>query len=410
MHKVYIKKIEELERILKYGQVESDNLQKDNNTIMELTIDDDKMSIIFDGSKIYYRVPEIAKERVLFGVCQLITILGNYIPIHDMNNNLIFTKEQFDVIRSKMQGLKHYGSSHYSYSNNLDFPGIKGIVDIVDNSLADSNKKRLAIVNLLKNELIKNGITVGLGNNSDMDVSLIDIGSTGRGTNIPYDADFDFIARVNPKIFNDPSKLISLKTTMISILGGNISENLLHGQLREVKCNIPNINDMLTVDITFTSSEKPMEYTTELAVIDRLETMKNEDDEKYKKTIANIIFAKQFLKKHNVYKPSRSDKEQAGIGGIGLENLIIQNGGSFYDAACEFLRYAQDKDYIEFEKSYPLFDFGKNHVSVEKKQFPYDNFIMKNMRKDGYIKMCECLKEYVDYVEKESYDERTRRQ
>ena len=217
MHKVYIKKIEELERILKYGQVESDNLQKDDNTIMELTIDDDKMSIIFDGSKIYYRVPEIAKERVLFGVCQLITILGNYIPIYDMNNNLIFTKEQFDVIRSKMQGLKHYGSSHYSYSNNLDFPGIKGIVDIVDNSLADSNKKRLAIVNLLKNELIKNGITVGLGNNSDMDVSLIDIGSTGRGTNIPYDADFDFIARVNPKIFNDPSKLISLKTSFICI-------------------------------------------------------------------------------------------------------------------------------------------------------------------------------------------------
>ena len=402
MKKLYVSRIEELERILKYGQVEAQNLEKNYNTIMELTINDNnEFSIAFDASKVYYRVPEIARERVLFGVYQLISILGNYIPVYDMNNNLLFTKENFDSIRSKMQGLSYYGSTNYDFSLNLDFPGMEDYVSEIDASINDSNKKRNAIINLLKTELMKKGITLGTKDDDNTDVVLIDIGSTGRGTNIPYDADFDFIARVNPTIFNDYSKLMDLKVTMINILGGNPMLNLLHGQLREVICNIPGIDGSLKVDVTYTSSEKKMEYTTELAITDRLDTLKKEDIEKYKKVVANIIFAKRFLKKYGVYKPSRSDKEQAGIGGIGLENLILQNGGSFYDAAKEFLSYAEGKDFIEFEKAYPLFDFGKNHISVEKSQFPYDNFIMRNMRRDGYEKMCECLKQYVIYVEME---------
>ena len=90
---------------------------------------------------------------------------------------------------------------------------------------------------------------------------------------------------------------MDLKVTMINVLGGNDRDNLLHGQLRNVTSNIPGIKGPLKVDVTYTSKEKEMEYTTEVAIIDRLETMKKVDPEKYKKTIANIIFAKQFLKK-----------------------------------------------------------------------------------------------------------------
>lgn len=400
MRKIFIRRIEELERVLRFGELEQSNLYDGYDTIMELTIDDNnQISISFDPIRVYYRVPQIASERVLFGVYQLITILGNYIPVYDKNNNLLFTKEYYEWIRSKMEGLSHYGSTTYTFSPNLDFPGIEDYTIQLSDSKADSNTKRSAIVNLLKNELAKSGITLG-ENGTDCDVVLIDTGSTRRGTNLPFDADFDFVARINPAIFDDPIKLNNLKVAMLMVLGGNIDDNLLHGQIREVDCRIPDIGN-LKVDITFTSQAKEMEYTTELALDDRLETMKKENPEKYQKVVANIIMAKKFLKAHGVYKPSRRDQEQAGIGGIGLENLIVQNGGSFYDAAKEFLSYAEGKDFIEFEKSYPLFDFGKNHVSVEKRQFPYDNFIMRNMRDIGYQKMCSCLREYVDNYERQ---------
>ena len=402
MRTVYIRRIEELEKILKYSEIELYNLEDSPNTLMELVIDDDcNMKIIYNSNRAYYRVEEIEVERTLFGMEQLITILGTYIPIYDNDNKLLFTKDNFDLIRSKMSGLSHYGNTFYNFSNNLDFPGIDEYVEKIENSINDSVKKRDAIIRLLKFELAKKGISLGTGNEKKADVVLIDTGSTGRGTNVPNDSDFDFIARINPKIFNKSASLMELKNLMITILGGDISSNLLHGQLRSISCRAPGISETLSVDITFTSSEKEMEYTTELALIDRLETIKKQDYEKYKKIVANIILAKQFLKKYGAYKPSRSDKEQAGLGGVGLENLILQNGGSFYDAAKEFLKYANGKTFVEFEKVYPIFDFGKNHVSVEKKDFPYDNFVMKNMRKGGYEKTCKCLIDYKNCFEKE---------
>ena len=402
MRKVYFKRIEELEKILKYSELDHSNLFDNSNTLMELVIEDDySMRINYDSSKAFYRVLEIASKRTLFGMEQLITILGNYIPIYDMNNNLLFSKEDYDLIKSKMQGLSHYGSNNYTFSSNLDFPGIDEYVSKIEESVIDSTKKSDSIIKLLKFELGKKGISVGVGNEKYADVILIDIGSTGRGTNIPYDADFDFMARISPRIYNKPSKLMELKNMMISILGGDVNSNLLHGQLRSVSCKTPGITEPLSVGVSFVSQEKVIEYTTELAIIDRLETIKKIDENKYKKVIANIILAKQFLKKYGAYKPSRSDKKQAGLGGVGVENLILQNGGSFYDAASEFLQYAENKDFIEFENSYPIFDFGKNHVSMEKNTFPYDNFIMKNMHQDGYEKICRCLKDYVECVDKE---------
>ena len=44
-------------------------------------------------------------------------------------------------------------------------------------------------------------------------------------------------------------------------------------------------------------------------------------------------------------------------------------------------------------------DFGKNHVEVSKGNFPHDNFIMKNMRYNGYELMKSSLKTFLDSLE-----------
>ena len=402
MRKIFIDKIEDLEGIIKYGEVELKNLgERPNGALIELVIfDDNRITIIYDYTKVNYHESLIDSERMLFSIEHLITITGNYIPVYDKIGKLLFTEADYDYIKSKMQGLSRYGSNNYTFSNNLDFPEIEDYIKEIEDNIIVSNKKRDAIISLLKKELNKNSISLGIGSEKKSDVYLIDIGSCDRGTNIPSETEFEFIAKVSPRIINRSSKFFELERLITYTLGGSINDNLLHNSIRNVTCKLDEFSEPINVDLTFISSEEELDYTTESAIMDRLETMKKVNFDNYLKVIANIVFAKKYLKKHGLYNSSRNN-EEIGLSGVGIENLIIQNGGSLYDAAKEFLEYARGNDFIEFEKIYPLFDFGKNYVSIINNTFPYDNFIMKNMKIEGYDKMCDALKEYVNFYENE---------
>ena len=56
---------------------------------------------------------------------------------------------------------------------------------------------------------------------------------------------------------------------------------------------------------------------------------------------------------------------------------------------------------MDFEKEYSIMDFGQNHVSTTKRQFPYDNFVMKNMRYRGFEIMRDTLIEFLDKRKKD---------
>ena len=74
--------------------------------------------------------------------------------------------------------------------------------------------------------------------------------------------------------------------------------------------------------------------------------------------------AKKILKSVGLYKKARSDgaTEFGGFGGIGVENWVLQNGGSFAQAIDTFLEAAKSvNSHEEFIKKYPIFDFGCNH-------------------------------------------------
>lgn len=68
----------------------------------------------------------------------------------------------------------------------------------------------------------------------------------------------------------------------------------------------------------------------------------------------------------------------------------------------EALIYLEGKKFINFQKEYAILDFGKNHVEVSKGNFPYDNFIMKNMRYKGYELMKQSLKQFLETIDLES--------
>lgn len=363
----------------------------------------DNNYILYDSSVPYFhKVPELSKERFLGQMELLEAIHNKYIPIFDKSTKeLLFSEEQFLELRKKMAGLKEYNSGEYMFSENLYFPGIEKYLELIDQNFSEIERQRNAIYKTISTIISKLGLKL-----SKEDIELIDTGSTSRGTNIPtQDAnikwDFDFLMKI------DPEKREMVKTALLKELDSSIDRLISRFRIRLKEVKIEGLENEVDIDVSFVP-KKEQYFSTEQALEERLEVLKKQDEEKYRLVLANIMHAKKILKSFKAYKPSRSDKSQGGLGGVGIENWILQHGGSFEDAAIEFLSNAQGKDFIEFEKEFAIYDFGKNHISVAKGIFPYDNFVMKNMREHGYLQMQQALLYFLNSLKKSNVTEKTK--
>lgn len=364
----------------------------------------DSYFIIDSKIPIYPDKPEFAYARYLFSLKTLIAISGVYIAVYDENNNLVFSKKEFNNYRKKLSGIKEYNVGDYEFSDNLYFEGLDKYLDKIDENFYDINYQRTAIVKELSRILEENGLilstTMGSG-----DVELIDTGSTGRGTNVPNLSDdvkwdFDFLVRVNQEDLERVRSILLKNLKVLDPINGYMKNSKY--RIRLLNVIIPGLRKTLDIDLSFTPQKKKY-ISTDLALKIRLDNMKSLDENKYRLVLANIMYARDMLKKAGVYKPAHSLKEDAingGLGGIGIENWIVQNGGSLIDASNEFLDNADGKDFTEFARNYAVIDSGMNHTSVAKNNYPYDNFLMKNMQSGGYMRMQECLKEFLNTYKK----------
>ena len=375
---IKINDLEDFERMLLSLPIE----QKDNESFIILYSNN---MIKVDLSKASFKkVPELAGASFLNRMKLLEVLSGKYIPISDLSDNILFEEEEYNKMRKKMSGLSQYNSGNFVFSDNLYFPQLDDYLSIIDDNLKNNSEINSAINNNIVTLLSSIGMIKG------KDIELINTGSTARGTNIPNDIDFDYVMKID---FNN---LEHIKQVLLANLPC-IDKKIMNDRIRLKQVKIEGLDKLVDIDITFVSQEKY--YSSDIALLERLEQIKKQDYEKYRLILANIMYAKKILKESNVYKASRSDKTQAGLGGIGVENWILQNGGSLIEASIEFLEYSKDTDFIEFEKKYFVNDYGKNHVSMTRHQFPYDNYVMKNMRENGYKKMCECLQQFLQSIE-----------
>ena len=356
-------------------------------------------TFIVDQSKIYpyKKAPELTGPRFIQDMHLLEAMAGKYIPILDRNTKeLLYTREAYEQFRKRMSGLKEYGTGDYIFADKLSFNGLDYYLDLYDKNVADVDRGLNPVVREFKRVMDQIGLTVTLGANSGGDLELIETGSTSRYTNIPSvgdvgNWDFDFVIRM------DPDKVLMIRQTILN--GFNYKGQINSGaayRVRLTEVSIPGLENPLDLDFSFMPQKKHY-LSTELSLSERLENMRGQDEERYRLVVANIQFAKAYLKEAGVYKPSRSlpDKRYGGLGGVGIENWVLQYGGSFEAAARDFLAHAEGKTFIEFEKEYPVLDFGKDHVSVSKGDFPYDNFVMRNMRELGFERMREALKKFI---------------
>ena len=345
-----------------------------------------------------------------------VALNGFYIPVVDRDSEeLIFTPSDYDKMRQQMSGLSHYRTGDYQFapedelelpSTNIEratIPSTTAIIDQLPAGIAETDHKHEVI-----NQTIKQAITgipeLNLSYKDYLDgdlteniVEMIDTGSTGRQTNAPGSGDFDYLARLDRSILNDPTKKQQITDALLAAFGReNDGSAIVNGNLRLKQVSIDGLAEPVDIDVTFAQKTNKVQYPTDAALADRLSNIKNQSETKYQQVLANIIYAKQFLKAAGAYKPRRSPEAKGigGLGGVGIENWVLQHGGSFKQAARDFLSVADScSSFEDFCAHYPVWDYGENHKGIKSK--PHDNFVADNMNPEGYERMKEALREVV---------------
>ena len=365
-----------------------------------------------DGSVNYVNQTSDAYDD-LIRLKMLLAKKGIYKPVYDFTGKLVFTKKEYDTIRSKLDGISRYKTiteeeKAYPLADTslLYFPGIEELVTEMQQDRSKQQEKRKIITDKIKEILMSSlGATqindTILNDLSQGNIDLLETGSTSRGTNVPGDADYDFMTRVGRNDLNNTAAVIRDLNSLFSPQTNISHDNRFRG--KDIK--LDGIEEPIDIDISFTQKRDKVDYSTDTCLSDLLRTIEKESPEQFPLVKANIVYAKKILKAGKAYKSRRSSEAEGGLGGIGVEYWILQNGGSFINAVNSFLAQAV-KDgniipYEEFKDKYQIWDFGKNHEpreikigSSEKIVFPYDEFVSCNMSEKGYLKMTNILLEF----------------
>ena len=396
-----------------HGKVISENIE-------ELKENRDKKEVFSNGGSAYgirtgigsTNIKYIIADRYIDKLGLEIVLNGVYIPIVDKTGKVIFTKEMYNEINDKMQGLSYYNESDFLLDETARNSGTEKIALLVDRNLKDSESRRNKVLEIINNAIEKCGYKMSKNRRLDLVpglIEMIDTGSTGRGTNEPGDGDFDFMVRLDKLLADKPEKFKQALREELGRLGIREKTETGTGDFRYKGVKFEGLEKELDVDLSFTERTNEIEYSTDESIKDRLNTIREQDINAYKIVIANILLAKKLLKKAGAYKkkdgpaPERGNADtRGGLGAVGIENWILQNGGSFYKASKTFLKFAQNSTTLsEFQQQYAIWDFGENHISTRKNIYPHDNFVY-NLNENGFKIMKEALAKYIEAINKEN--------
>ena len=356
------------------------------------------------SSEINYIMVDNYHPRIGFEIAKN----GFYIPVVNVNGEVLFTPEDYDKLRSKLSGLSYYGLPKYEISKNLIAPGIEETKEQIQADVEPTRVQNENIETAIKNALIEAGIPgVTFEFSPDLSKGISEVystGSTSRNTNVPNDCDFDYLVKVDKEIYFDEKKLAELKTKMKEKLhlgdgfGGKISGS------QEID------GRKIEIEISFCPRTDKIDFSTDIALSSKLAAIREQYPDSYMDVLANIVFAKKFFKEIKTYKSLKSDSSQGGLGGIGIENWILQHGGSFVDAARDFVEIADkakksgNKTWFErFKELYQVYDLGKNHYSEKQDStggeivYPHDDFVgdHNKMGNEGFVRIVTALKDYL---------------
>lgn len=204
------------------------------------------------------------------------------------------------------------------------------------------------------------------------EVQIIEIGSTARGTNLPGAGDFDFAIKLSDyrlvKPINDKFRERISSEKGLPLINNN-------KDIRGAELDVPVDGKLMKVDVdgTYSPISLAFEYSPDECIKDRLNSIEEQYPGMSKYVRAQIVLAKATMKAFDTYKRKTSPGGApfGGFGGIGVENWVLQNGGSFEQALKTFVDASRGADgeflnCTEFAEIYPNYEFGHNHMSAER--------------------------------------------
>ena len=342
----------------------------------------------------------VEDQRAIEKIYYEITQNGYYIPITDEQGSIIFTPEMYGAYRHTFDGLERFDGdplmiSRLSEGNPL-FDQLQNIKEAKRGdkervaALSSPIKKLIAGVLAERGSQLKEKFDTGL-----LGAELLDIGSTGRDTNMPGDADFDFTLKLDKKDFAHAADIArEILSRMKFEENDSHSEADDYYQLRAK--GVTSIGDItfeqpMDIDIGFAKKSDLGVFGSHDAISEKLDWIaKNQGENIKDEVIANIVLAKQILKEGHAYKRV----EHGGFGGIGVENWILGHEGNAVSAFRSFYEHAHENGqripFEEFKKRYKILNAGMNV-----KHLFHDNYI-ENMKPEGYDAMLNVIEKYIE--------------
>ena len=329
---------------------------------------------------------------------------GIYIPVVNRNGEIIYSPQEYEIQRETFAGVPGIAYKPYTVdttSSRLD-PTIRYLQEKVIEDREKTNRISQNLQRAIEAELIKRNLLFENSITGLAGVRIEHIGSTSRSTHLVGASDFDF------SILMDRSQLSNLdsngKIQLINDVIASVGTIEQNGQLYNVGDNTTqmvgakiklNTGDVVEFDLAITDKGTNINGSnSHELVINRLNDIREkEGEEKYNYVISNILIAKKVLKEYKCYKKGF---KEGGLGGIGIENWILQHHGNFEKAANAFLQEATSSDgtqvgFNTFTSRYTVYDPGKDIRTGEN-----DNFVRNNMNESGYRKMVEALTKFKD--------------
>lgn len=324
---------------------------------------------------------------------------GFYIPICDKSGKVIFPANDFEQYKKIFDGVDKYHGEKINL--NEDWKNSKFSNEIKEFSQTNENLEKINkikddIYSDIENDLKTFGIELHKGRYDDSvaGAKIIDTGSTGRGAALDTGYDFDFVIKIDDR---DADK--------INQMAENLKKKYPYDQdyessgMRTFRFkSFEKDGNLIDLDISFVKKSDSEELDANEAVAQKYDSIKKSfGEDKLLDVLTNVRFAKKELKKAGCYKKglTGNGEQQGGLGGIGVENWILKNGGDVVIAFKEFNKNAyQDGELIsfnDFKNKYKIFSAGSNiRGGVRAENFVY------NMDEVGYQKMAELSKKFVE--------------
>lgn len=321
---------------------------------------------------------------------------GVYIPVGDVNGNIIFTPEAFDEYRKTFDGVSEYSPNPVRVIRvDADQPVTRNALDQLVGEITADRAKVIELSNKIR-QTLKDALAVhrvalrGEFDTSIYGAELIDTGSTARGSNVPGDYDFDMSLQLDP---NDSKRLDEIAGIIKGAL--KLQQDASHSetdyiQVRGMGAQIIE-GETLNIDIGVGKRSDEGIFASSDAVAQKLDSIRATlGDGPYHDVLANIVLAKKILKEAHAYKKL----EDGGMGGIGVENWILLHDGNILDAFRSFWQAAHGESgnvvpYEEFANKYKVFDAGLN-IKFNR----HDNFV-RILKPNGYIAMVNAIGQYL---------------